>query len=116
MDIENLRSLALSFKGATEDIKWEEHLCFSVAAKIFLITSPDEVPVRACFKVSEDDFEILSNRSEMFGQAAHFAKRKWVVVKDINSLSQKEWKFYLQRSYDSVVSKLTKKMRAEMDL
>ncbi|MDI9319423.1 MAG: MmcQ/YjbR family DNA-binding protein [Phycisphaerales bacterium] len=116
MDIEKLRTLALSFKAATEDIKWEEHLCFSVADKIFLITSPDEVPIKACFKVSEEDFETLCSRSETFGQAAHFAKRKWVVIKDINNLSPKEWKHYLQCSYDSVVSKLTKKLRAEMDL
>lgn len=116
MDIENLRNLALSFKCATEDIKWEEHLCFNVGAKMFLITSPDEVPVRACFKVSEEDFETLCSRSEAFGQAAHFAKRKWIVVKDINSLSRKEWELYLQRSYDSVVSKLTKKLRQELGL
>jgi predicted DNA-binding protein (MmcQ/YjbR family) len=114
MDIEHLRELALSFKAVTEDIKWEDHLCFSVGGKMFLLTSPDEVPVNACFKVIDEDFEFLSNRSEHFGQAAHFAKRKWITIKDINSLSTKEWKNYLQKSYDSVVAKLTKKLRAEL--
>ena len=116
MDLEQLQTLAHSFKAVTEDIKWEEHLVFSVGAKMFLLTTPDEVPIRACFKVSEEDFEALCERGEGFGQAAHFAKRKWIVVKDINKLSTKEWKFYLQKSYDSVVEKLTKKLRAELGL
>lgn len=114
MNIEQLQSLALSFKASTEDLKWEEHLCFSVGAKMFLLTSPSEVPVRACFKVSEEDFDALCDRGEGFHQAAHFAKRKWIAVDDINLLSSKEWKHYLQASYDSVVAKLTKKLRGEL--
>lgn len=113
MDLENLQILANSFKAVTEDIKWEDHLVFSVGAKMFLLTSPDEVPVTACFKVSEEDFEELIARDEFY-QAAHFAKRKWIAINDINKLSNKEWKIYLQRSYDSVVAKLTKKLRNEL--
>lgn len=115
MDLENLQILANSFKAVTEDIKWEEHLVFSVGAKMFLLTSPDKLPVTACFKVSEEDFDELTDR-DGFIQAAHFAKRKWIAINDINKLSNKEWKLYLQRSYDSVVARLTKKLRAELDL
>jgi predicted DNA-binding protein (MmcQ/YjbR family) len=113
MDIGVLRDIALSFPATTEDIKWEDHLCFSVGEKMFLLSSPDAVPVSACFKVSEEDFEELSER-EGFRQAPHFAKRKWIYVDNIDSLSLKEWKIYLQRSYDSVVAKLTKKLRKEL--
>ncbi|GAA4453855.1 MmcQ/YjbR family DNA-binding protein [Rurimicrobium arvi] len=115
MDIETLREYALRCKAATEDIKWEDHLCFSVGAKMFLLTSPAAVPVTACFKVSEEDFDLLCERPE-FRQAPHFAKRKWIYVDDINALSSKEWKLYLQRSYESVVAKLTKKLRAELGI
>jgi len=116
MDLEQLQKLATSFEAVTQDIKWEEHLCFNVGGKMFLITAPDELPVRACFKVSEEDFEILCERGDGFGQAAHFAKRKWIEVKDINLLSAKEWKYYLQLSYESVVAKLTKKLRTELGI
>lgn len=115
MDLESLQILASSFKASTEDIKWEEHLCFSVGAKMFLLTAPDNVPVTACFKVSEEDFEELIER-DGFRQAPHFANRKWIFVEDINKLSTKEWKLYLHRSYDSVVAKLTKKLRAELGI
>lgn len=113
MDIGLLRDIALSFPATTEDIKWEDHLCFSVGEKMFLLSSPDAVPVSACFKVSEEDFEELSER-DGFRQAPHFAKRKWIYVDNIDSLSLKEWKKYLQGSYDSVVAKLTKKLRKEL--
>jgi predicted DNA-binding protein (MmcQ/YjbR family) len=113
MNIEQLQTLASSYKAVTEDIKWESHLCFSVGEKMFLLTSPDEIPVSACFKVSEEDFEELIDR-DGFRQAPHFAKRKWIYLDDINKLGNKDWKVYLQRSYDSVVAKLTKKLRAEL--
>ena len=115
MNIEQLQELASSYKAVTEDIKWENHLCFSVGAKMFLLTSPDEIPVSACFKVSEEDFDELFDR-DGFRQAPHFAKRKWIYLDDINGLSNKEWEIYLQRSYESVVAKLTKKLRSELGI
>lgn len=116
MDIEQLRALALSFPAVTEDIKWGDHLCFNVGDKMFLLTSPDELPINACFKVSEEDFDALIDRSEQFGRAAHFAQRKWITIRDIHSMSQKEWRYYLKASYDAVVAKLTKKRRAELGI
>ncbi|MCC6185851.1 MAG: MmcQ/YjbR family DNA-binding protein [Chitinophagaceae bacterium] len=114
MDIESLQLLALALPATTEDIKWDDHLCFSVGEKMFLLTSPSQLPITACFKVSEDDFEDLCSRDEGFGQAPHFAKRKWILVADIALLSKKDWQYYLQLSYDSVVAKLTKKLRKEL--
>lgn len=114
MDIETLQQMALTLPAATEDIKWDDHLCFSVGEKMFLLTSPSLMPITACFKVSEEDFEELCNKDEGFRQAPHFAKRKWILVEDIYLLTKKEWQYYLQKSYDSVVAKLTKKLRSEL--
>ena len=116
MDIEKLQQLALSLPASTEDIKWDDHLCFSVGDKMFLLTSPSNVPIRACFKVSEEDFDALCDKGACFHQAAHFAKRKWIAVDDITQLNDKEWCYYLQASYDSVVVKLTKKLRKELGI
>ena len=41
MTVEELREIALKLTGVTEDIKWQDHLCFSVGNKMFLVTSPD---------------------------------------------------------------------------
>jgi predicted DNA-binding protein (MmcQ/YjbR family) len=115
MTLEEIQSLCHTFRAVTEDIKWEDHLCFNVGGKMFLITSPDAFPISAAFKVTEEDFDELSAR-DGFMQAPHFAKRKWLKVDDINHLSKSEWKKYLQISYNLVVAKLTKKLRLELDL
>ena len=50
MNIEDIQNICKYFTSVTEDIKWENHLCFSVGDKIFLITSPDTIPVTARLK------------------------------------------------------------------
>lgn len=115
MSIEELMTISKSLKGVTTDIKWEEHLCFNVGDKIFLLTAPDQVPSSASFKVSEEDFEHLTEK-EGISQARYFAKRQWITVDDINRLSAKEWEQYIEESYKLVASKLTKKLRSELGI
>lgn len=115
MTIEDLQSICKDFKSVTTDIKWEDHLCFNIGEKIFLITSPDTLPCSASFKVSEDDFLSLTER-EGFSQARYFAKRQWVTIEDISLLNKKDWKYYLAESYEHVASKLTKKKRSELGI
>lgn len=115
MSIEELMSISKSLKGVTTDIKWEEHLCFNVGEKIFLLTAPDQVPPNASFKVSEEDFDTLTERDGI-NQARYFAKRQWVTVDDINRLSRAEWEHYITESYKLVASKLTKKLRTELGI
>lgn len=54
--------MELTCKGVTTDIKWKDHLCFNIGEKIFLITSPESLPLTASFKVSDEDFLTLSER------------------------------------------------------
>ena len=42
MEIEDIEKICKSFKGVTEDIKWEDHLCFSVGEKMFVVSSMKE--------------------------------------------------------------------------
>lgn len=113
MTIEKLRQFALSLPGATEDIKWENHLCFNVGGKMFLVTSPDSLPVSASFKTDDHDFEELSSREGII-PAPYMARNKWVLVDDLKRLSESEWKERAERSYELVFSKLTKKLQKEI--
>lgn len=115
MTIEDLMTLCKGLKGVTTDIKWENHLCFNVGERIFLITAPDSVPPTASFKVSEEDFDQLTER-EGITQARYFAKRQWVSVDDISRLDPVEWKQYIGGSHRLVAFKLTKKKRIELGL
>ncbi|HEY3430615.1 MAG TPA: MmcQ/YjbR family DNA-binding protein [Cyclobacteriaceae bacterium] len=113
MTIAEVREICISFPAVTEDIKWENHLCFNIGGKMFLVTSPDNVPVSASFKTSDEDFEALPNRAG-FIPAPYMARNKWIFVDDINRFSKKEWESYLRKSYDLILSKLSLKFQKEI--
>ncbi len=115
MELEDLRKLSKKLKGVTEDIKWENHLCFCVGDKMFLIASLDEHPTSASFKVNDDEFDEICQR-EGFMPAPYLARNKWVRLDDINRLSPKEWQYYATVSYNYVKTKLTKKLKKELGI
>ena len=110
MTIAEIREICLAFPGVTEDIKWGDHLCFNIGGKMFLVTAPDNVPVSASFKTSDEDFDSLPNRPG-FIPAPYMARNKWIFVDDISRLSNKDWQKYLQRSYELIFSKLSNKLK-----
>ena len=114
MNIEEIQDLCKKMPAVTEDIKWEDHLCFNVGNKMFLITAPDKVPHSATFKVNDEEFELLPER-EGFIPAPYMARYKWIYVDDINRMGKKEWQKYLKQSYDLIYAKLPLKLRKEID-
>jgi predicted DNA-binding protein (MmcQ/YjbR family) len=115
MTVEDLQSICKKFKGVTEDIKWEDHLCFNVGDKMFLVTSPDTVPVSASFKVSDEEFDELSIKKG-FMPAPYLARYKWVHLDDIKRLSHKQWEKYLKQSYELIASKLPAKTKKALGI
>jgi predicted DNA-binding protein (MmcQ/YjbR family) len=110
MTLEAIQQFCQQLPGVTEDIKWENHLCFNVGGKMFLITSPDDSPVTASFKTSEEKFNELTER-DGFKPAPYLAKHKWIFVDDICRLSGNEGKELLRLSYELVQAKLPKKKK-----
>ncbi|MDP2386242.1 MAG: MmcQ/YjbR family DNA-binding protein [Bacteroidota bacterium] len=110
MTIEDLQSICKPLKGVTQDIKWEDHLCFNVGEKMFLVISPDTVPVSASFKVSDEEFEELSAKKG-FMPAPYLARYKWVHLDNISRLSKKQWEKYISQSYYLIASKLPSKTK-----
>ena len=107
MDLDKLRDLCLSFPGATEGLKWEDHICFMVAEKIFCITGEHG---GVSFKVTPEDSEELI---EMDGIVAtpYMARNHWVTVQQFSKLRPKEWQQYISQSYELIRSKLHKKVQ-----
>lgn len=110
MTIDQLQQICEALPGVTTDIKWENHLCFNVGGKMFMITAPDEVPVNASFKTTDEDFEMLTERKG-FIPAPYLARYKWVKVDDVGRLTIAEWKQYAQHAYQMVYDKLPVKVR-----
>jgi len=115
VDIEDLRKICLSMPGASEDIKWESNLVFSVANKMFWVTSLDQSPISASFKVKEEDFEEMCNMAG-FKPAPYLARNKWVWVDNISRISLADWKEYIKISYSLVKEKLPAKLKKELGL
>ena len=114
MDIEILRTFCLSLPAVTEDIKWENNLCFSVGAKMFAVAGLDG-PFQCSMKVKDEEFEALSGR-EGFMPAPYMARNNWVLVTDVTRLTKKEWEHYLKQSYELVKARLTKKLKKELGM
>ncbi len=115
MTIEDIQNICKKYKGVTEDIKWEDHLCFNVGGKMFLVTNPDSVPSTASFKVSDEIFEELIAK-EGFLPAPYLARYRWVYLDNINRLSVPEWETYIKQAYALISSKLPAKVRKELSL
>jgi predicted DNA-binding protein (MmcQ/YjbR family) len=113
MNIETLQDICNKFPGVTEDIKWENHLCFCVAEKMFLVLGLDEKPTTASFKVGDEEFDEISSR-EGFKPAPYMARNKWVFVDDISRMNKKEWQQRAKNAYELIKSKLPKKTQAAL--
>ena len=107
MTLEEIREFCLALPGTTEDIKWENHLCFNVGQKMYLLTSPDQVPVSATMKVNKEDFTEICNQNS-FIPAPYLARYNWVQTSDINLLSDNLCQEMIQTSYELVYEKLKK--------
>ncbi|MGN7204763.1 MmcQ/YjbR family DNA-binding protein [Pedobacter sp. SAFR-022] len=111
MDIESFRSYCLSLPGTTEGMKWGEHLCFMIHEKLFVITSLDDGQIT--FKCDPEEFDELVARDGIM-QAPHMAKRQWICLQNFDVLSDKELKERILISRALVISKLPKKVQAEI--
>lgn len=109
MNLELLRKFCLSLPHATEDIKWEQNLCFSIGGKMFCITGV-EGPLQVSLKADEEEFEELCATNDII-PAPYLARHKWILVQKATRFNKKEWEHYLERSYELVLEKLPAKIK-----
>lgn len=100
----------MSFPGATEGLKWEDHICFMVAEKMFCITSEQG---GVSLKVTPELFAELTERAGIV-PAPYMARNMWVRIDTYSALRPNEWDGYLRQSYDLVAAKLPKKVRESL--
>jgi|SRR5688572_25749155 len=110
MTVAEIREFCLSLNGTTESIKWEDHLCFSVGDKMYLVVNPDAFPVSSSFKTTDELFDDLTLREGII-PAPYMARHKWVYVDDLRRLKKKEWLTYAEIAYQLVLDKLSAKQQ-----
>jgi len=104
MNTESIRKYCLSFPGATENLQWEDDLCFKVGGKIFVVLGLDSVPQRICFKCSPEKFAELCELEDI-RPAPYVGRYKWVMLDRLDALPQEELKHSIRQSYEMVASK-----------
>ena len=115
MTLDALRRLCLSFPGATEQIQWGADLVFKVGGKMFCVACAEPAPnaVAMSFKCDDETFAELVERDGVI-PAPYLARAKWVALQQFDSLPARELTALVRRSYDLVVSKLSKAAREKL--
>ncbi|HEY0655361.1 MAG TPA: MmcQ/YjbR family DNA-binding protein [Chryseosolibacter sp.] len=114
MTVDFLRQFCKTLPAVTEDIKWGHDLCFCVGAKMFCVTGL-EGPFSASFKVTDEEFEEMSE-TEGMEPAPYMARHKWILVTKSSALKKKDWERHIRQSYEMVRDKLPKKLRKDLKL
>ena len=113
MAIEEILEICQNWKGVTKDIKWDDHLCLSIGDKMFAVFSPDLYPPTASIKVTEEEFESLSQKDGI-RPSPYLARYNWIYLDDISLFSKNDWTHFLKQSYLLTYEKLPKNMKLEI--
>ena len=114
MNLTKAKEFCRTLPGATEDIKWECNLVFSVGEKMFAAMDAKDKAKAISFKVDDDRFLELTDREGII-PAPYLARARWVMVEDLSKLPDAEAKALLKRSHELVFAKLTKKLQHEIE-
>ena len=113
MRFDALRQFALSLPHTRPSEQWGG-VAFKVEEKVFLHVVLDAATIESVvFKCTPEEFDALTEIDGV-AQAPYFAKRHWVSVTDALALPAPELERWIRRSYDLVVAKLPKKLRAAL--
>jgi len=113
MDIRKAKAYCRTLPGATEDVKWETRLVFSVGGKMFATTDYYEEDKGIRFKVDDDRFLELTDRPGIV-PAPYLARARWVYIEDPKAISDAEAQALLKRAYELIFAKLSKKLQREI--
>jgi predicted DNA-binding protein (MmcQ/YjbR family) len=107
-----LEQICLQLKGTTTDIKWGNDLCYLVGGKMYCVASL-EPPLKVSLKVDPGEFGELIGRLGII-PAPYMARNHWILVEKPESLSFREWKYYVEHSYKQVRAKLTRILKDKL--
>lgn len=116
MDIESFRDYCLTKKGVAEELPFgPDTLVFKVMGKVFALTGLERLPPQVNLKCAPE--RALALRESYEGAIIagyHMNKAHWNTI-ILDQVPPKLILELIDHSYDLVVAKLTKKLRAEYD-
>jgi len=117
MNREEYNSFCKGLRATTHVVQWGNADVWKVGGKVFGVCGWNDGKDAVTFKASEIAYEVLHDQPGI-RPAPYLASRgmKWLQVYGEPGLSDDALKEHLIMSYDMVVAKLTKKLRAELGL
>lgn len=112
MNLDSIRTYCLSLTHATEDIQWGNDLLFRISGKIFACINLDP-PHSLSFKCTPEKFDELIELEGII-PAPYTARNKWVMLERPDALADRELKSLIEKSYQMIFAKLTRKAQAEL--
>jgi predicted DNA-binding protein (MmcQ/YjbR family) len=94
---------------ATEDVKWEHHLVFSISGKMFAIFDPEQ-DLRLSLKSTQAGFMALTLLDGII-PAPYLARYHWICVTKKDAIATEVATELIQESYQLVLNKLPAKVR-----
>lgn len=115
MDLEQLKTILLDRRGATEGAAFgPEHLTYKVAGKLFAVLSWEEHPMHISIKCDPGKVEVLRKVFPAVQPPPYFNKNHWNLVIIDGSVPEAEFLAMIDESYGLVVKGLTRKQRNEL--
>jgi len=111
LTIDAVRTMCRKLPNVTEDVKWGHDLCFCVHKKMFTVVNL-EPPHSIAFKCTPETFGELVERPGII-PAPYMARNMWVQELELGgALDRRELEALVKISYELVVAKLPKSLRA----
>lgn len=115
MDIETVREYCLSKKRTEECMPFDDvNLVIKVMGKMFILINLDKNDSITLKCDPDYAIELRENNSDIEG-AYHFNKKYWNQVSLNGMVDDRLIKHLIDHSYEEVIKKITKKLRAEYD-
>lgn len=116
MNIEQFRDYCLTKKGVTESLPFDEHtLVFKVRGKMWALCSLRRQPIQVNLKCDpERSVELREEFDGLIIPGYHMSKVHWNTVMIEDAIPPTLMIELIDHSYNLVVSKLTKKLQAEL--
>ncbi len=117
MNIEEFRDYCLSKKGVTESFPFDEQtLVFKVMGKMFALSGLEHQPAKANLKCDpERSIELREEYDGLITPGYHMSKLHWNTVELEMNIPHQLIIELIDHSYNLVVSKLTKKLKLELE-
>ncbi|MBO9450833.1 MmcQ/YjbR family DNA-binding protein [Tropicibacter sp. R16_0] len=117
MNRQEFNSYCSSLKATTHVVQWGNSDVWKVGGKVFALCGWNDGADAFTFKATDIAYEILQDAPGI-RPAPYLASRgmKWLQVYEDRGMSDASLQEHISISYEMVVAKLTKKLRAELGI